>query len=86
MPKEAEEGSGGDKGGKRDRGDRRERREGREGSRRGPRIASRRRYEKPDDAIEAVIHRYGSRDKAIEALLGEAYDMREESRRRIPSS
>jgi hypothetical protein len=62
--------------------DRRSRRESREdgGRRRGPRVVTRKRYEKPDEAIEAVIHRYGSRDKAIEALLGENYQLREDRR------
>ncbi len=64
-------GSGGGSGGG-DGGDR---------QRRGPRVKQRRRhYEPPTELVDTLIHKYGSRDRAIEELARQTYDLREDRR------
>lgn len=50
-------------------------------SRRGPRIRGRRQaYQPSSEAVESLIHKFGSRDRAIEALSGQTFDLREDLR------
>lgn len=69
-----------------DRGDTGRRREGpQRGERgRGPRLSGRNRdsYRGPDELIESLIHKYGSRDRAIEELAKQTADLREDRRER----
>jgi len=55
--------------------------EGDRQSRRGPQIKRRKRhYEQPTELVDQLIHRYGSRDRAIEELARQTYDLREDRR------
>lgn len=55
--------------------------EGERQSRRGPQIKRRKRhYEQPTELVDQLIHKYGSRDRAIEELARQTYELREDRR------
>ena len=56
--------------------------EGGEGRRREPRIHRQRRrhYQAPTELVDQLIHKYGSRDRAIEELAKQTYELREDRR------
>lgn len=66
--------AGGDGGNGGDGGDDRQ-------QRRGPQIKRRKRhFEQPTELVDQLIHKYGSRDRAIEELARQTYELREDRR------